>query len=629
MVKCGYLCQENHFCNYKYGQTINTKIEIKKNILGHAIKTTNILNFSNWIKMPSKANPPYMKTIMTEIENQFYFIVNIEYKCNLQTKTIQFMCVDVSQLHPNDSKDSIKVIDLINQDKLPIMSITGKQITANVMSYIDGFSGSIWFSRFLYEIFDRVGVQDENETVFLSVINLNSIHTYWNGNYLNFGRDCKSQDKLTICPKLDIIGHELTHAIVDLAGGLIFQGESGALNESIADIFGECFKKYYELKRDFADVNFNLINSNLKTLSNPKAHYQPDTYHGTYWHNPLQQLDYGGVYTNSGLLNYLFYLICNGGDGTNDFGLKYDIKTTLPLFKAIILVYNSLTGKKNYQKIPNTCTIINYCKILEQNICNFQTDLGLTCGQINVIIDALNAIGIKDYTMETCCTPHDDETQETDTQSLHNINTVTNTVTNLNLSFLNNINANDTQIPFYQTQVVPDTTQNNDVYPTIIQNKPKFVYSEPTYKQIQQNISEPYNAIQETPRPSPLQIINLSNINLGNIKIAGYGVTSNGILLCYPGSVVSVFFQLSSSIKFTGLELQLEAKNEIQHVTIEILLLGSLRTQNVITRILPISPLMRKINISLPRTQNTKCVQLKIYCASYTYLKNLLLSYYY
>lgn len=45
---------------------------------------------------------------------------------------------------------------------------------------------------------------------------------------------------------------------------------------------------------------------------------QPDTYNGTYWASTSSSEDHGGVHTNSGVQNYWFYLLSQGGTGTND-----------------------------------------------------------------------------------------------------------------------------------------------------------------------------------------------------------------------------------------------------------------------------------------------------------------------
>lgn len=65
-------------------------------------------------------------------------------------------------------------------------------------------------------------------------------------------------------------------------------------------------------------------------MSNPNAFGQPDTYLGTFWQStngctPNNGNDFCGVHTNSGVLNYWFFLISDGGVGTNDIGNTFNI----------------------------------------------------------------------------------------------------------------------------------------------------------------------------------------------------------------------------------------------------------------------------------------------------------------
>jgi hypothetical protein len=65
-------------------------------------------------------------------------------------------------------------------------------------------------------------------------------------------------------------------------------------------------------------------------MSNPNATNQPDTYLGTNWVNtvgctPSQPNDYCGVHTNSGVLNFWFFLLSDGGTGTNDLSNNYTV----------------------------------------------------------------------------------------------------------------------------------------------------------------------------------------------------------------------------------------------------------------------------------------------------------------
>jgi hypothetical protein len=128
---------------------------------------------------------------------------------------------------------------------------------------------------------------------------------------------------------IDIVGHELTHAVISSSSNLTYQGESGALNESFADIFGTCIKSYAGITTNWKIGDQNILNPPffLRSLSDPNSGLspQPDTHRGDFWYPPTQSWDYGGVHTNSGVQNFWFYLLCNGGSGTNDKGNAYNV----------------------------------------------------------------------------------------------------------------------------------------------------------------------------------------------------------------------------------------------------------------------------------------------------------------
>lgn len=125
---------------------------------------------------------------------------------------------------------------------------------------------------------------------------------------------------------IDVCGHELGHAWVQLLSGLVYQGESGALNEGFADMFGAAlehyaYKEYNKDKNPFNDLkgefdwdigeDVGKAMPKLRSMSDPKSCNQPDTYHGALWvdSSNLHDGDYGGVHTNSGVFNKFFYLL--------------------------------------------------------------------------------------------------------------------------------------------------------------------------------------------------------------------------------------------------------------------------------------------------------------------------------
>ena len=147
---------------------------------------------------------------------------------------------------------------------------------------------------------------------------------------------------------LDVEGHEFTHLVINNNGngGLTYQGESGALNESFADIFGVCVEFYSGVDPDWLiGENIIISGSFFRSMSNPNdgEQPQPDTYNGNYWADPNDLFfDNGGVHINSGVQNYWFYLLAEGGAGTNDLGDSYSV-SGIGLENARDIAYRNLT----------------------------------------------------------------------------------------------------------------------------------------------------------------------------------------------------------------------------------------------------------------------------------------------
>jgi hypothetical protein len=144
---------------------------------------------------------------------------------------------------------------------------------------------------------------------------------------------------------LDIIAHEYAHAVTGSSAKLEYQYESGALNESFSDIFGESTENYILGNNDWL-IGSDRSVGYLRSMSNPKDKNQPNTYYsiGTngFWY--IGTNDYGGVHTNSGVQNYWFYLLANGSGGTktNDNGYSYNL-TGIGIEKARAIAYRNLT----------------------------------------------------------------------------------------------------------------------------------------------------------------------------------------------------------------------------------------------------------------------------------------------
>jgi Zn-dependent metalloprotease len=166
--------------------------------------------------------------------------------------------------------------------------------------------------------------------------NENYNNAFWDGNVMNYG-DGDNIAYLAFTA-LEVVGHELAHALTQYSAGLIYEGESGALNESFSDIFGitiDFYKHPSTANYRMGDA-MSLTNTAFRDLSNPNAYYDPDTYKGSYWDSKEE------VHCNSGVQNFWYYLLCEGGSGTNDIGNSYHV-TGIGRDKAIQIAYRNLT----------------------------------------------------------------------------------------------------------------------------------------------------------------------------------------------------------------------------------------------------------------------------------------------
>jgi Zn-dependent metalloprotease/subtilisin-like proprotein convertase family protein len=177
-------------------------------------------------------------------------------------------------------------------------------------------------------------------------------NAFWDGTRMTYGDgDGSVFSPLT---ELDVCGHELTHGVTQNSSGLIYSYESGAMNEGFSDIFGKAIDFY--VNPGTADWRIGgkcytpgTAGDALRFMNNPNAAGDPDTYLGTNWYAGAG--DNGGVHTNSGVLNYWFYLLVNGGSGTNDVGFNFNV-AGLGIVKARAIAYRTnnvyLTSSSKY-----------------------------------------------------------------------------------------------------------------------------------------------------------------------------------------------------------------------------------------------------------------------------------------
>ncbi|RKH10657.1 bacillolysin [Corallococcus sp. CA053C] len=187
-----------------------------------------------------------------------------------------------------------------------------------------GFTYDFYASVFGRDSYDGLG------TNLISSVHYskNYVNAFWNGTQMVYGDgDGVQSTALTV---LDVVGHELTHAVTDTSSELIYANESGALNEAMSDIFGSSIEAY----RDGA-VTANTwkigeecwtpgtAGDALRYMNDPAIagdyDYYPTRYTGT--------SDSGGVHWNSGIANLAFNLMVSGG--THPRGKTTNVVTAL------------------------------------------------------------------------------------------------------------------------------------------------------------------------------------------------------------------------------------------------------------------------------------------------------------
>jgi len=165
----------------------------------------------------------------------------------------------------------------------------------------------------------------------------NYANAFWDGQRMTYG---DGNGNITALTSLDIAGHEITHGLTTFTADLVYQNESGALNESFSDIFGVAIE-FFALGTTNGDWTVGEdIGNAFRSMSNPGQYGDPDTYDAGDWYTGTA--DNGGVHTNSGVQNFWYYLLVNGGTGTNDAGNAYSV-SPLGLTKASAIAFRNLT----------------------------------------------------------------------------------------------------------------------------------------------------------------------------------------------------------------------------------------------------------------------------------------------
>ena len=181
---------------------------------------------------------------------------------------------------------------------------------ADVDAAYDG-AGAVY--DFYFDIFGRDSIDGQGMPLVSTVHHRrNYNNAFWNGTQMAYG-DGDGQIFSTFI-ETSVIGHEMSHGVVQFSGGLEYEGQSGALNESFADVFGtmvrQCAEKTSACESDWL-IGKGILGPEiqgvaLRSMKMPGTAYSdallgqdPQPYHMDLYVNTTE--DNGGVHINSGI----------------------------------------------------------------------------------------------------------------------------------------------------------------------------------------------------------------------------------------------------------------------------------------------------------------------------------------
>ena len=174
---------------------------------------------------------------------------------------------------------------------------------------------ALGMDTFLYNQDKRDGINGDGMTI-VSTVNFCDpaypcpfANAFWSGSQMVYGAGYPLAD--------DVVGHELAHGVTQYESGLFYYYQSGAIDESFSDIWGELYDQSNGQGNDAPSVKWlmgeDAPGGAIRSMSNPSAapYLDPDAINSALYYTGWQ--DNGGVHTNSGVNNKAAYLMVEGG----------------------------------------------------------------------------------------------------------------------------------------------------------------------------------------------------------------------------------------------------------------------------------------------------------------------------
>jgi Zn-dependent metalloprotease len=197
----------------------------------------------------------------------------------------------------------------------------------SVNNVYDGFGIVL---KFFSSVFNRNSIDDAGFDVVGSLhYDKNFNNAYWNSKQMVFGDgDGISFDSLA--NSLDVIAHELTHGVTEFTANFAYNNQSGALNESMSDVFA-CMVEQWHLDQTSGQGDW-ILGQTIWPVGRKGAALRSLKAPGTAYNDPIlgkdtqpahmrdyntTKADNGGVHLNSGIPNHAFYLAATSLGGNS------------------------------------------------------------------------------------------------------------------------------------------------------------------------------------------------------------------------------------------------------------------------------------------------------------------------
>ena len=204
-------------------------------------------------------------------------------------------------------------------------------------------------------------------------------NAFWNGLQMVYGAGFAGAD--------DVVSHELTHGVTEYTSGLFYYYQSGAINESFSDVWGEFVDQVNGAGTDTPLVKWKMGEDlppsigAVRDMKNPLLFGDPDRMTSVNYDLDANFLDNGGVHTNSGINNKAVYLLTDGDTFNNKTVAGLGMTKVAKIYYEVQT--NLLTSGSNYYDLY---------EYLYQACVNLVGTSGITSGDCQQVRNATDAV---------------------------------------------------------------------------------------------------------------------------------------------------------------------------------------------------------------------------------------------